>query len=163
MNTEIEKQEPNQHSNLAHSKSEARLAAVEAIYSQAINQDKKLASSAISDVLYYYENDKDLIQPNKKFLSELVTGSNKYKDSLEEIIKKHLMDNWRFERLGVIIQSILIVASFELAHYKDTPHKVIINEYVDIAKCFCDDSDVAFINGILDSINSYLRENNSTN
>jgi len=140
-----------------HSKSEARLAAVEALYLRHMNEDKKNARLAVDDVLYYYHTHPPLPKPHKHFLFDLVEGVLTHQDNLDAVISKHLVENWRFERLGIVIQSILRAATFELAHGKETPLKVIVNEYVNVAHCFCDEQETSFINGILDSIGKYLR------
>lgn len=140
-----------------HSKSEARVAAVEALYLQHMDDDKKKPQLAVEDVLYYYHTHPPLPKPHKNFLFELVQGVIAHQDNLDAVIAKHLVEKWRFERLGIVIQSILRAATFELAHAKDIPLKVIVNEYVNVAHCFCDEQETSFINGILDSIGKYLR------
>lgn len=141
-----------------HSKSEARLAAVEALYLQQMNEDKKKPTAAVADVLYCYDNSQLLPKPHKNFLYNLVQGVLAHQNNLDLVISKHLMDNWKLERLGLVTQSILRAATFELAEYKDTPLKVIINEYINVAHCFCDEKETSFINGILDHIATYLRQ-----
>ena len=53
---------------------------------------------------------------------------------LDVAIAEHC-DNWRFERLSAIDRAILRLAIHELQGTK-TPHKVIINEAVNLAKKF---------------------------
>lgn len=145
-----------------HSKSEARLAAVEALYLQQMNEDKKKPNAAVADVLYCYEKSQPLPKPHKNFLYDIVQGVLAHQENLDLVISKHLMDNWKLERLGLVTQAILRAATFELAHYKDIPFKVVINEYVNVAHCFCDEKETSFINGILDRITTYLRANEPT-
>lgn len=60
-----------------------------------------------------------------------------------------LIDNWRFERLGVSTKLILRQSLWEFLHTQ-TDHAVIINEAVELAKCFAEKDAFKFINGILD-------------
>lgn len=60
-----------------------------------------------------------------------------------------LIENWRFERLGVSTKLILRASLWEFLH-TDTDHAVIINEAVELAKCFAEKDAYKFINGILD-------------
>ncbi len=70
------------------------------------------------------------------------------RDELDERIKP-LLHNWRFDRLGVATKLILRYALWEMKH-ADTPPTVIINEAVELAKCFGEKDAYKFINGILD-------------
>lgn len=70
------------------------------------------------------------------------------RDELDEQIKP-LLHNWRFDRLGVATKLILRFALWEMEH-TDTPPTVIINEAVELAKCFGEKDAYKFINGILD-------------
>ncbi len=68
--------------------------------------------------------------------------------NLDEIIIP-LIDNWRFERLGVSTKLILRQSLWECIHTQ-TDHAVIINEAVELAKCFAEKDAYKFINGLLD-------------
>ncbi len=62
---------------------------------------------------------------------------------------KPLLEHWRFDRLGVSTRLILRLGMWELLYTKiDTT--VIINEAVELAKCFAEDDAYKFVNGILD-------------
>jgi transcription antitermination protein NusB len=60
-----------------------------------------------------------------------------------------LLENWRLERLGVCTKLILRLGIWELK-YTDTDASIIINEAIEIAKCFAEQDAYKFINGILD-------------
>lgn len=62
-----------------------------------------------------------------------------------------LLSNWRVERLGVCTRLILRLALWELSHQKADP-AVIINEAIELAKCFAEKDAYKFVNGILDEI-----------
>ena len=70
------------------------------------------------------------------------------RDELDETIVP-LIENWRFDRLGVVTQLILRFAVWELQQ-KQTDPAVIINEAVELAKCFAEKDAFKFINGLLD-------------
>ena len=44
------------------------------------------------------------------------------------------------------------MATYELRHLNDIPHKVSLNEAIEIAKRYGSEESSAFINGILDKI-----------
>ena len=61
------------------------------------------------------------------------------------------LKNWKWERLPLLTQSILLMS---YAHYKfveKVDKKVVINIAVDLAKKYVDDKQAKFINAILDA------------
>ncbi len=70
--------------------------------------------------------------------------------ALDEHIMPYLQ-NWRFERIGMCTRLILRYALWELLN-TDTPPSIVINEAVELAKCFSEKDAFKFINGILDEI-----------
>jgi N utilization substance protein B len=72
------------------------------------------------------------------------------REELDEMYKP-LLTNWRFDRIGVSTKLILRFALWELKHSTTDP-RIIINEAVELAKCFAEDDAYRFINGILDRL-----------
>lgn len=62
---------------------------------------------------------------------------------------KPLLSNWRFERLGMCTKLILRFALWELQE-TDINSTIVINEAVELAKCFAEKDAYKFVNGILD-------------
>lgn len=79
-----------------------------------------------------------------KTAQEIITRN----DALDEQIKPFL-HNWRYDRVGLCTKLILRYAMYEI-FYTDTPASIIINEAVELAKCFSEKDAYKFINGILD-------------
>lgn len=59
------------------------------------------------------------------------------------------LSNWRLERIGVCTKLILRLAIWELQQ-GHTPATIVINEAVELAKCFAEKDAYRFINGVLD-------------
>lgn len=59
------------------------------------------------------------------------------------------MNNWNIERIDRTGAAILRMAIYELK-YTDTPSVVVINEAVELAKKYSDDSVRKIINAVLD-------------
>lgn len=70
------------------------------------------------------------------------------RDELDEIYKP-LLSNWRFDRVGVCTKLILRYAIWELL-YTDVAPIIVINEAIELAKCFAEKDAYKFINGVLD-------------
>lgn len=79
---------------------------------------------------------------------EFVQAVVEKRDYLDEVIKP-LLINWRFDRIGLCTKLILRLAVWELFFTKE-PHNIIINEAIELAKCFSETDAYKFINGILD-------------
>ena len=148
-------------------RSSARLAAVQAIYEidmTGISADPVLQEflkdrwKSRPDMLNEdEENLPDLAPPDGALLAELIRGVSAKRDDLDGIIGPALSGEWTVERLEVILRAILRAGTFELLSMAEVPAKVIINEYVNVAKAFFDDNKPALVNGVLDKIARVLR------
>ncbi len=81
-----------------------------------------------------------------KVIETAITNTDRYHGYIDEVL-----DSWTFDRLGVIEQAILLngCAEFDL---KQVEAAVIIDEYVRLAKKYCDDDSYKLVNGVLDRI-----------
>jgi len=70
------------------------------------------------------------------------------RDELDAQIKP-LLDNWPFERLGLCTKLILRLALWEF-NQGSIALPIIINEAIELAKCFAEKDAYKFINGVLD-------------
>jgi len=91
------------------------------------------------------------------FFLKIVEGVEENKTSIDEYIEK-AAEHWKLYRMSKIDLSILRMASFELIHTPETPHKVIIDEAVELAKEFGSQESGSFVNGILDKIAHQVRQ-----
>ena len=83
-----------------------------------------------------------------EYIEDIISGVNKNKAEIEDIIKKCLTEKWTIERISKINLSILKLAVYEIK-YKDIPYKAEINEAVELAKKYGEDTSSRFINGAL--------------
>ncbi len=87
---------------------------------------------------------------DNEYVKEIVYGVLTYKNDIDKLANKYL-DGWTIDRLGNTDMAILRMGIFELL-YTDTPDVVAINEAVELAKKYSDDSVRKMINGVLDKI-----------
>ena len=85
------------------------------------------------------------------YARRLVNGICKYQPVIDELISSR-SHNWRVERMSLVDRNILRIAAYEMEHVEDVPSTVAINEALEIAKRYAEPDAVAFINGILDSM-----------
>lgn len=90
-------------------------------------------------------------EEQKNSIKETFNGIKKYEQEIRNLISENLKENWTFDRISKIDVAILKLAIYELI-YSKIPYKVVINEAVEIAKKYGDDSAKSFINGVLASI-----------
>lgn len=112
-----------------------------------------LVQSTYDDILNYLKEE-PILQENKQalmFSSWLVDTTLKNKESYIQLLSRYLKTGWTFQRLGVMEQAILLIATCELLE-SDLPKKIVVNEAIINAKAFCDDDSYKFINGILGKI-----------
>ena len=67
-------------------------------------------------------------------------------------------ENWRPERMAVIDRLIIRMAVCELIRDKATPHAVVIDEALELARTFSTEDAVKFINGMLDGIRKKMEQ-----
>ena len=91
------------------------------------------------------------------FLKKIVVGVQENEKKIISLIECNLSQDWLINRLDPTMQAIISLAIYELINCKDIPLKVIINEYVSIARQYLDDGNIGFVNGILDNLAKKIR------
>lgn len=128
------------------SRSQSRELAFKLIYSNKIQKD--IDDEQIE--IFIQENDiknKESIQ----YIKETFKGIKENKENISNLIEKNLKEKWTLERISKIDLSILQLAIYEIL-YSKLDYKIVINEAVELAKKYGDDSSKMFINGILASV-----------
>jgi N utilization substance protein B len=87
----------------------------------------------------------------KTYMTETINGIAKNKEEILELISQNLKEKWDISRLSKINITLLKLATYEIV-YTELPYKVVVNEAVEIAKKYGDDTSPAFINGVLANI-----------
>lgn len=91
---------------------------------------------------------KENMELENDFVKEIVYGVTMSIDKLDEEADKY-MKEWSIKRIDRTGASILRMAIYELKN-TDTPEIVVINEAVELAKKYSDDSVRKIINAVLD-------------
>jgi N utilization substance protein B len=78
-------------------------------------------------------------------------------DRVDTLIRERLSRDWTLERLDPVLRALLRAAAAELLTPKEPPARVVINEYLDIARGFMDEQAARFANGVLDALAHELR------
>jgi len=86
----------------------------------------------------------------REFANNLVTGALANKLVIDDRIRTRA-EHWRIERMAIVDRNVLRLAVYEFL-FEDTPHTVVINEALEIARRFSTFEATQFISGILDAI-----------
>jgi len=151
-------------------RSAARLAAVQALYEMdmtGVSPDQvledflkerwKVQPTRLDDPEEGDEDLSGLAVPDGGVLSELVRGVTERRDDLDGMVESSLSKDWTVERLETLLRAILRTGTFELVTMSDVPARVIINEYVNVAKAFYEGTQPGLVNGVLDKLARTLR------
>ena len=99
----------------------------------------------------FVENNEIMDEKVIDYLKDIKEGINNNKEEINSLITNNLKDNWSLNRISKINLSLIKLAIYEMV-YKELPYKVAINEVVELAKKYADESAPVFINGILASV-----------
>ena len=83
------------------------------------------------------------------FLLNLVTGVRGDLAQLDSQIEAKLKEGWSLSRLIVTDRTLLRLGLYEITSFEETPGRVAINEIIEIAKKYSDETSAKFINGVL--------------
>ena len=123
----------------------ARVAAVQVLYE--IDGSDHEADHALQARL----DRSPLTQPAHAFTQKLVHGVLANRTQIDTIISAHA-PNWPIAQMAMVDRNILRVAIFEILMDTETPHKVAINEAVELGKIYGADRSPMFVNGVLGAL-----------
>jgi len=87
----------------------------------------------------------------RAYADELVRGIARDLEATDALIRS-ASKNWRLERMTRVDRNVLRLGAWELAHQREVPRAVILDEAVEIAKRFGNEESGAFVYGVLDRI-----------
>ena len=140
-------------------KRNARLAAVQVIFQYFFSR------SNIKKILKDYEAlrkdsvENKSIDYDKKLFEKIIMGVYNNEKKIRDLIEKNLSDNWPYDRVDHTMTAIISLGIYELSFCFETPHKVIIDEYVSISGLFFNKKNIGFVNGLLDKLSKLVRDN----
>jgi N utilization substance protein B len=94
--------------------------------------------------------DDSIDDKTRDFANGLLHGTIERLSDIDERIRTRA-EHWRIERMAIVDRNVLRLAVYEFL-FEDTPHTVVINEALEIARRFSTFEATQFINGILDAI-----------
>jgi N utilization substance protein B len=154
-----------------NTKTIARIAAVQALYQYQINDNLQSATELTESLVEYYadtnsemcddlvlqQSERKRIKLNINYFTALMNYTLGNLQTIDSVIQSNIGDGWEIEHLHTTLMAVLRVGICELQFFPEVPHKVVINEFTDIASDILKDNEVAFVNSILDKSSKILR------
>lgn len=125
-------------------RSHAREVALQMLYQKDLNPD--IDADTVRAMINEQIRDKEL----RSFAWSLFAGVMESRQHLDQKIES-AAENWTLARMAPTDRNALRLGVFELL-YTDAPHRVVIDEAVELAKKFGTAQSSQFVNGILDRI-----------
>jgi N utilization substance protein B len=94
---------------------------------------------------------------DETFLAELLRGVVRTQREIDPLVDNQLATGWRLARVDTTLRAILRAGVFELMERAEVPARVVISEYIDIARSFFDQDEPRVVNGVLDKLARKLR------
>ena len=143
----------------ANKRGAARLAAVQALYQM------DLAATPLHEILAEFESHwigrevegEQYLPAEAAFFRDIVGGVVADQRKLDPMIDDALAKGWPLKRIEALLRAILRAGAYELDKRSDIPARVIVSEYVDVARAFVEQTETGMVNAVLDQIARRLR------
>ncbi|KAF3982949.1 MAG: transcription antitermination factor NusB [Methylococcales symbiont of Hymedesmia sp. n. MRB-2018] len=130
-------------------KTKARECAVQALYQW------QVSGESLARIEMNFLEEEYLKGAQKKYFSELFHGIPQQLDTIDEALAEFV--DRPVEKIDPVERAILRIGVYEFINRLDTPYKVIINEGVNLAKCFGAEGSHKYVNSILDHVSKKTR------
>lgn len=143
----------------ANQRGAARLAAVQALY------QLEIGGGDIVQVVSEFEayrlgkelDGVEYRQADAAWFRDIVAGVVAEQRAIDPMIHTALTEDWPLKRVDATLRAVLRCGTYELLRRPDVPGRVIITEYIDVARAFFTDDEPKLVNGVLDRIAHELR------
>lgn len=146
----------------ARHRSSARLAAVQALFQAA---ERGLDAQSVVDEFRSHrlsaadveEGQPDLSNADSRHFTAIVLGASIRAAEIDALIDAVLPAGWPRHRIDPVVRAILRAGCFELLARDDVPARVVVDEYVSLARAFFEGGDLGFVNANLDALARRVR------
>ena len=130
-------------------RTETRQLAFELLYSLEI---QKIDKEEYEEQIDIFLQEQNIEQPKvKEYIIQTAYGILEHQEEILTLISQNLKEKWEISRILKVNLVLLKLAVYEMIYVK-LPYKVVVNEVVELAKKYGDDTSPSFINGILANI-----------
>ncbi|MBI1390020.1 MAG: transcription antitermination factor NusB [bacterium] len=137
--------------NTAGARRHAREFALRILYARDLLEAAGVEPHTDSPNWWSLDDNLSITHEAEQFAYQLASGVVHERERVDEFIRRAAI-RWRIERMGPVDRNILRIGAYELLYQNETPPSVVMNEAIELAKCYGDAESDRFINGILDAI-----------
>jgi transcription antitermination protein NusB len=128
-----------------------RIIVLQTLYEQELRQSCEDDSFQLTDVLgRNIRRYKDVVD-DVDFITRLATSISEKETELDAKLQP-IAPEWPIDQIARMDRLILRIGAYELLYESDVPHKVVINEAIELAKSFGGENSSKFINGVLGTL-----------
>ncbi len=133
-------------------KSAARLFAVQALFQM------ESSGQTVEKIVREFEthrfgevfDDVEMAEGDPAHFRKVIDAAVNWQAKIDQMTDRALVAKWPIDRIDPVLRALFRAAGGELVDL-DTPPKVVINEYVDVAKAFFPEGkESKFVNAVLD-------------
>ena len=130
-------------------RSEGRNLAFELLYSLEIQKAEK---EEYKEQIQMFLQENQITEDNVvEYIRQTIDGITLQEEEIKKMISQNLKEKWDIGRISKVNLALLKLGIYEMVYGK-LPYKVVVNEVVELAKKYGEDSSPSFINGILANI-----------
>jgi len=134
-------------------KSASRIASVQYIYRVTVNKEKFDPAKQVSALkVQLFKNPEEqkatigaAVEPNYPLYEALLAAFAEHKKDMDKMIDSVLSKEWKRDRMSPVLLAILYCAAAEMFFHKETPLKVVQDEYSRITRSFFGEKEVKFV------------------
>jgi len=140
--------------------SAARLSSVQALYQM------EMSGQGLNEVRQQFEDfrigmeidGEQFREADLGLFRKILDDAQTHQAEIDQLTDRKLADNWPLGRIDATLRALFRAAGAELYESPRTPPKVIISEYVDLARAFFPTSkEPGFVNAVLDAMAREVR------
>lgn len=129
---------------MSQARTNARKAAVQALYQW------QMTGHNLNIIEQHFQEDDLLQDVQQSYFHELLHKVPEHLNAIDDALSAFV--DRPVETIDPVERAILRIGTYELLNRLETPYRVILNESINLAKCFGADGSHRYINGILDKI-----------
>ena len=102
-------------------------------------------------------DDEELAKADRRHFRKLLEGAVENQARIDRAVSVVMNADWPLKRIDPTLRALFRAAGAEFLAMPKVPRKVIINEYVEVAKAFFEREETRFANAVLDALARELR------
>ena len=128
---------------------QSRRALVQALYQW------QMTAAITEDLEHQFVKEPKPRRFDREFFSKILHGVLIGHERMDKLYSPYLAR--QVDELDQVEKAILMMGTYELSECLDIPFRVVVDEYIELAKTFGAQDSFRYINGILDSVGHDLR------